>query len=196
MAILAVAKGALAHAPVLAAEANTGLVINLFWVVVSAVTVVVFLVVIWQVFFGPVSATLESRRARIEQGLKDADEARVQREQAAAEKQQLLGEARREANEILSRAQRLAEETRERELAETQAELERARAAAVTDIETERLRALADVRSVVADLALAAAGRVVGETMDSPRERRLVEEFLSDVGSSPGGAARPQGAGS
>jgi len=33
----------------------------------------------------------------------------------------------------------------------------------------------------VADLALAAAGRVVGETMNQPRERRLVEEFLSQM---------------
>lgn len=198
MPILAVAQGAVARAPDLAAaEASTGLVINLFWVVAAALTVIVFMVAISQVFFKPVSATLEDRRARIEQGLKDADEARIQREQAAAEKQQVLGDARHEANEIITRAQRLAEETRERELAETQAELERARAAAVADIETERLRALADVRAQVADLALAAAGKVVGETMNAPRERRLVEEFLADVGTGSGGATpRPQGAGS
>lgn len=198
MGILAVAQGAVARAAQLAgAEENTGLVINVFWVVVSAVTVVVFLVVIWQVFFQPVSGTLETRRARIEQGLKDADEARKEREQAAAEKQQVLVEARREANEIVTRAQHLAEETRERELAETQAELERARAAAVADIETERLRALADVRAQVADLALAAAGKVVGETMNAPRERRLVEEFLAEVGTgSGGGTPKARGVGS
>jgi hypothetical protein len=38
------------------------------------------------------------------------------------------------------------------------------------------------VRGEIADLALRAAGRVVGETMNEPRERRLVEEFLTELG--------------
>jgi F0F1-type ATP synthase membrane subunit b/b' len=36
----------------------------------------------------------------------------------------------------------------------------------------------------VADLALAAAGKVVGETMTDARQHRLVEDFLKDAGSS------------
>ena len=194
---MALAEGAARAAAALdAAETSTGLVINLFWVVFAAVNFIVFLAVIWAVFFRPVSGTLESRRAKIEQGLKDADEARREREQAAAEKQKVLGEARREATEIITRAQKVAEESRERELADTRAELERVRAAAVADIETERLRALADVRTQVADLALAAAGKVVGETMNEPRERRLVDEFLAEVGTPSGGRPQAQGAGS
>ena len=49
---------------------------------------------------------------------------------------------------------------------------------ATAEIEAEKVRAISDVRAEVADLALRAAGRVVGETMSSERERRLVEEFL------------------
>jgi F-type H+-transporting ATPase subunit b len=194
---MALAEGAARAAAALdATETSTGLVINLFWVIFAAVNFVVFLAVIWAVFFRPVSGTLESRRQRIEQGLKDADEARREREQAAAEKQKVIGEARREATEIITRAQKLAEEARERELAETRTELERVRASAVADIETERLRAMAEVRAQVADLALAAAAKVVGETMDTPRERRLVEEFLDDVASAPAARPQAQGAGS
>ena len=51
---------------------------------------------------------------------------------------------------------------------------------ATAEIDAEHDRALADLRSQVADLALAAAGKVVGETMTEPRQRRLVEEFLRD----------------
>jgi F0F1-type ATP synthase membrane subunit b/b' len=42
---------------------------------------------------------------------------------------------------------------------------------------------VAEVRAEVADLALAAAARVVGETMNEQRERRLVEEFLGQMNS-------------
>ena len=52
---------------------------------------------------------------------------------------------------------------------------------AVADIDNERKRALADVRTQVADLALLAAGKVVGETMSDEREKRLVDEFLTQV---------------
>ena len=66
-------------------------------------------------------------------------------------------------------------------IADTRGEIERLREKATADIESERQRALADVRAQVADLALLAAGRVVGETMNEPRERRLVDEFLTEI---------------
>ena len=61
---------------------------------------------------------------------------------------------------------------------------------AASEIASEKDRALADVRNQVAELALAAAARVVGETMTDQRERRLVEEFLGQMGTSQGGAKR------
>ena len=64
---------------------------------------------------------------------------------------------------------------------------------AVAEIQAERQRALTDVRAQVADLALMAASRVVGETMNEPRERRLVEQFLAEVGSNGGGPAGADG---
>ena len=48
------------------------------------------------------------------------------------------------------------------------------------EIAAEKQRALAELRGEVADLALQAAGRVVGETMTDQRQRRLVEEFLAE----------------
>jgi F-type H+-transporting ATPase subunit b len=93
----------------------------------------------------------------------------------------VLAGARNEANEVLTRAQRLADENRERDMAETRAELERLRERAAADIEAEKQRAMAEVRAEVADLALLAAGRVVGETMTGDRQRRLVEDFLRQV---------------
>ena len=184
MEILAAATGAAHAASGLFQAENTGLTINLFWVIVAAVNFIVFLLVIWLIFFKPVSSLLEERRTRIEQGLRDADAARLERENAATERLAVIGQARQEAEDILVRAQRVADESRERDMAETRAQLEQMRERAAADIEAEKERALADVRSQVAELALAAAARVVGETMTDARERRLVDEFLSQVGSS------------
>lgn len=168
-----------------AAEAEaTGLVINVFWILVVAANFLIFLVAAWYLGLRNLPRNLAQRRERIEQSLRDADAARVEREQAAQERLSVLAQARTEAEEILARAQRVADESRERDLAETRAQIEQMRERAAADIESEKERALADVRNQVADLALAAAGRVVGETMNDARERRLVDEFLAQVGTS------------
>jgi F-type H+-transporting ATPase subunit b len=190
MPSLALAQGASQQlARLAAAGAETGgLTINLFWIVVAATNFLVFFYIAYKLVLVPVGERLAERRDRIEQGLRDADTARRDREAAADQRAAVLAEARREAGEIVARAQKLADEQRQKGVTETQAEIGRLREQALADIDAERLRALADVRSEVADLALMAAGKVVGETMSEARERRLVDEFLAQVS-----AAAPRG---
>jgi F-type H+-transporting ATPase subunit b len=176
--ILAVAIGA-GHEVVRLTAEEAKFQVNLFQVIIAAANFAVFLVLIWTFAFKPVAKMLADRKDRIEQGLKDAEQARRDRESAEAERATTLTEARREANDILARAQKVAQDTRDADIAATKDELERMRVKAAAEIEAEKVRAIADVRSEVADLALLAAGRVVGETMSDKRQRRLVEEFLA-----------------
>jgi F-type H+-transporting ATPase subunit b len=171
--------------------AEVGFQINLFWIVAQAASFLLFLLIIYLVAFRRIGGVLEERRSRIEQGLRDADQARAEREQAASERLAVLAAAREEANELLARGQRMADENRERAVSETRAEIDRLRERAAADIEAEKQRALSEVREQVADLALLAAGRVVGETMNEPRERRLVEEFLQQVTAADSRRPRP-----
>ena len=99
---------------------------------------------------------------------------------AEPERLAALTEARREANEILARAQKVAQETRDADIAATREELERhARARRRRHRGREGRAPWPTLRAEVADLALQAAGKVVGETMADARQRRLVEEFLA-----------------
>jgi F-type H+-transporting ATPase subunit b len=177
--LLAVATGVGREVVRLTAEDSALFQINLFQVIIAAANFVVFLALIWTFAFKPVSKMLADRKDRIEQGLKDAEQARRDRENAESERVNTLTEARREANDILARAQKVAQETRDTDIAAIKEELERMRVRATAEIEAEKVRAIADVRSEVADLALLAAGRVVGETMSDERQRRLVSEFLA-----------------
>ncbi|MEO8425412.1 MAG: F0F1 ATP synthase subunit B [Actinomycetota bacterium] len=182
MELLAVASGFGQEVVRLTAEAAEPLFqVNLFQVIIAAANFLLFLAIIWTFAFKPVSRMLEDRKARIEQGLKDAEQARRDRESAEAERVATLTEARRESNDILARAQKIAQETRDADIKATKEELERLRTRAAADIEAEKVRAVAELRAEVADLALRAASRVVGETLTSERERRLVEEFLQSA---------------
>jgi F-type H+-transporting ATPase subunit b len=189
--LLAIASGALSGAARLAtnAEAEPLFQINLFQVLIAATNFVVFLAIIWTFAFKPIQRMLAERQSRIEQGLRDAEQARKDRESAEAERVAALQEARREANDILARAQKVAQDSRDADIAATKAELERLRERAAAEIDGEKQRAITELRGEVADLALRAAGRVVGETVSTERERRLVEEFLAEAGTPGAGGA-------
>jgi F-type H+-transporting ATPase subunit b len=190
--ILAIASGVAEQAAKLTADAEGEALfqINLFQVIIASANFVVFLAILWAFALKPIAKILADRKARIDEGLRDAEQARKDRESAETERLAALQEARREANDILSRAQKVADDTRERDIAATKAELERIRTQASADLEAEKQRAIADVRAEVADLALRAAGRVVGETMNDDRQRRLVDEFLREAAQAGSGPER------
>ena len=178
MVLFGLAHAVGAGAVRLAADAEPLFQVNLFWVIVGALNFILFFAIIYSFALKPVSKILTDRQERIEQGLKDADQAKRDRESAETDRLAALTEARREANDILARAQKVAQDTRTADIAATKEELERLRERAAAEIEAEKVRAIAELRTEVADLALRAASQVVGETMTSERERRLVEEFL------------------
>lgn len=193
MDLLAVGGAAVSGGIALLAEeggaaAETGFQINFFWVITQALSFLIFLAILYFAAFRRIGGVLEERRARIEQGLQDAEQARKDRESAEAERVVTLQEARREANDILARAQKVAQDSRDADIAATKADLERMRERAAAEITAEKQRAIAELRTEVADLALRAAGRVVGETLSGERERRLVADFLSETSPSSGGS--------
>jgi F-type H+-transporting ATPase subunit b len=183
MNLLSIAAPFVAGGVLAAAEGEAeagGLAINFFWILVAAANFLLFAVILYFAFGKQVSGMLAARRERIEQGIRDAEQARRDRESAETERLAALTEARREANDILARAQKVAQETRDADIAATRDELDRMRTRAAAEIDAEKHRALAELRGEVADLALQAAGRVLNESMNDQRQRRLVEEFLAN----------------
>ena len=149
--------------------------------------VVNFLLLLWllnRFLFPRVGQMLDERSKRISKGLEDAEVAARDRELARAEREAAVSEARKEAAEMLASANKIATDTRDEILSEARAEAERVTARAREEITAEKDRAMAELRAQVADLALAAAGKLVRSEMDGPTQRRLVEEFLAEA---PGG---------
>jgi F-type H+-transporting ATPase subunit b len=162
---------------------SSGLSINFFWVIIAALNFIFFLALMWIFAFRPIANILSERKSRIVQGLTDAQQARKDRDGAVADRDQVMVDARREAQALIAVAQKSAQDLREADIAATREELGRLREKATADITAERDRALADLRAQVADLALSAAGKLVGESMTDARQHRLVKEYLAQPGS-------------
>ena len=178
--------GPVAHQVAVLPAAEAQFQINLFWIIVSAANFIVFFLIVRMIAFSGLMKTLDDRRVRIEEGLKDAEQARRDRDAAAQERLSAITEARREANDIIARAQKASADAREVDIVATREELARLRERAAAEIEAEKQKAIMELRGEVTDLALAAASRVVADSMTGDRQRKLVADFLAE----PAGGSR------
>jgi F-type H+-transporting ATPase subunit b len=155
--------------------------LNLGYLLVQIVCFLIIFVVVRAWIVKPLLGMLEKRRARLEQGLEDARisaEARANAEQEAAK---IITEAQTRAARIINEATERADAAMEDVKAGADKEIAREREALLADLEEERNKILADLRGQVAALSIAAAQRLIGETMDTRRQHALLDEFFSGV---------------
>lgn len=155
---------------------------HLSTIIFTIINLLVLYAVLRKLLFGKVNAVLQQRAALVQQ---EMDAARADNRQAQELKEQYeekLQDAHQEAEKILSDAQIRAQRVYEGKVAEAEREVQRLRGEAQVQIATERETMLRGARQEVASLALLAAAKVAGRSMDSGGDRAFVEEFLTEVG--------------
>ena len=156
--------------------------------------IVNFLVILYllnRFAFKPLLVRMDERAARISKGLEDAEAAERDRALASAEREAAVAEGRKEAQAMIARATKIAEDSRAEIVTAAKSEAEKLVERAREEITGEKEKAMAELRGAVADLALAAAGKLVQSEMSDATQRRLVEGFLSEV--KPGGKKTARG---
>jgi F-type H+-transporting ATPase subunit b len=151
----------------------------MFW------TVLVFLVLLlilkkfaWPALLGAV----EAREKALEEQLAEAERNRAEAAQLLAQHEKLLAEGKAAAHSLLAEARTAAEKERALAIEKTRQEQEELLERARRDIIAERERAVAELRREAVDLSLAAASKLIGERLDTDRDRKLVQEYLAHVG--------------
>ena len=144
----------------------------------TVITFVILLIVLRKVAWGPILIALEQREQTIRNSLEEAQRARREAEQLLAQHQQMLAEANRDVTRLLEQGREEAERLRISMTEQARQEAQRLTEAARRDILRERQLAVQELRNTAADLALAAAGRLLNTAMTTEDHRRLVTEFL------------------
>ncbi|MCL4867430.1 MAG: F0F1 ATP synthase subunit B [Anaerolineae bacterium] len=155
--------------------------INIGYIVMQILLFIILFLVLRGYLYNPILRTLEERKARIAKGLEDARQAAEARGKADAEAKKLLDEARQEAAKVSQEAVARAEETAAGIMAKANEDAKARLAQAAVDAEGERNRILADLRGQVASIAIAAANRLIGETLDEQRQHTLISDFFAKV---------------
>lgn len=132
-----------------------------------------------RVLLPPLMRARSDRAATIRADRDAAEAARAQAASASSEVDDQLAGVRAEATELIEEARAEAEAERQRLVARAEREVNAMQEIADQEIEAERTEALASLRPQVADLAIDAAGRVIGQPVDVATARPVVERVLN-----------------
>ena len=155
--------------------------INLGLLIVQIIAFIIVFLTLNAWVYQPMLNMMESRKQKIAQGLEDARVAAEARANAEKEAAKIITDAQTEASKIVREATERAAVAGQDVKTAAEAEAAKAREAAIAEAEVECNRILSDLRSQVAGLAIAAANRLVGESLDEKRQRALLDEFFSGV---------------
>ena len=155
--------------------------LNLGYLLVQIICFFIIFVVVRVWIVKPLQGLLERRRTKLAKGLEDARVAEEARANAEKEAAGIVADAQVKAARIVADATERADAAMEELKAEADKEIRKQREATRIEVEDERGRMLGDLRGQVAALAIAAAQKLVGETLDEKRQRALLAEFFSGV---------------
>src|SRR6266508_4004108 len=152
--------------------------INLGLLIVQIIAFAIVFLTLNAWVYKPMLNMMETRRQKIAQGLEDARVAAEARADAEKDAARIVSEAQAEASKIVREAtDRAASAAKDVKVA-AEAEAARALEVAKNQAELELNRILGDLRGQVAALAISAANKLVGETLDEKKQHALLDEFF------------------
>jgi F-type H+-transporting ATPase subunit b len=158
-----------------------GLGISLPTLLAQIVNFLILLAIIY--FFGYkklLKKMLDERSQKIKESLEQAEKVKEQAAKAEDDFKKRLEVSSKEGQEVIARAIRSGEDARQRAQQEAkqeaQALIERARG----EIQRERDETIGELRQEFADLAIVAAEKVIGKSLDREAHQQIIEKVLEE----------------
>jgi F-type H+-transporting ATPase subunit b len=145
----------------------------------SAVTFLIFLYLLGRYAWKPLVSALDEREGKIRSDISAAESARLKAEQMLGEHSKRLAQVHDEMRELLAGARRDAEHMKQEVIGQAQKEAQAARDRAVQEISRARDSALKDLFDVMANEVAQATRHVLGRSVNAADQDRLIDEALA-----------------
>ena len=132
--------------------------------------------------FKPINEMLEKRRQMADAQIHDAVKAKNEADAIKAEYEQNMLEAKNKANDILISAQKTAAVQSEAMLKEAASQAAAIKVKAENDIAQEKRKAVNEIKGEIGGMAMEIAGKVIEREICEEDHRKLIDEFISNVG--------------
>ncbi len=162
-----------------------GLGIDPKTILIQVIGFLVVLAVLWKFAFGKIGGLLDERRSQITTQIAQLKTDREALDRLTAETRQRLADIETEAQTKIQTAieqgnaerQQILEQARQ----EAEDEITRARA----EIQREKDEAISELRGVVAELAIDAAGKIITEELNAERHQQIIDASISRLPADP-----------
>lgn len=182
IALLLIAAPALAQEHEEAAGPAAALGINLGLLISQLINFFIVFGLLTAMLWNPITNMLEARSAKIQKGLEDAAAAANARRNAEAEAEKILAQARMEANQLIEQGRTRGEEVTRTVESDARSNADRIRTDARTAAANERDTELAGLRGQVANIGVAIAQRLIGDSLaDKAKQQTLINDFFTKV---------------
>ena len=148
------------------------------------VNTIVLAIILSKVLYKPVKKFLHTRRERISQSLTDAKEALDNAYATKSSYEEKFEGIESERKEILTAARTRATEIEEQIINEAKAEADAIKERATREMAMERKKAEEELRKQIIEVSTIIAERYVAEKMDAGTGNRLLNEALDELGDS------------
>ncbi len=149
-----------------------------FW---TLVTFLILLGLLSRFAWGPILSAMNAREAGIKGELENARREREDAQRLLDEHRALITLARKERAEAVEAGRRDAERLKTEILEDARKQREQQMKQAQAQISAGLRQARAELKGEAADLAILAAGKLLGKNLDDATQRRLVEDYLADL---------------
>ena len=154
--------------------------INLATLLTQVVSFLVLFFILSKVLYGPLVKIIDQRASKIKESLQMVEKAKSDSEEQSRIMEEKLSEATTEGQAIIAESRKIAQKFHDDELAKVKADIEAERLKAATNIQREKDAALEEIRKEFAGLAVDAAERVIGKSVDPKTHKDLIEQVLKE----------------
>jgi F-type H+-transporting ATPase subunit b len=166
-------------------EALTGGLTGQQLLAVILTNIVAFLILLWllkKYAWGPLLGVIDQRRDKIRTDFAKAEKQVQDAERLRADFEHKLADIKNIERERVQEAVKRGEVIAQRLESDARTHAKEILAKGTTDLEHEVRSAKLELRSQVVGMAIAAAEMVVKEKLDDTKHRRLVEDFIQQLG--------------
>lgn len=155
--------------------------------IVELITFLIMLTILARYVYPRIVQVAEARQRAITEQMTEAEKARAGAEARLEEAEAKLADARKTAQQVIDAAGKSGEQLREDLRQKAEEEAKRMTESARKEIQVERDRAVQQVREEVVGLVVSATEKVIGETLDEQKHKKLIDRAIEE---SAGGLGR------
>jgi F-type H+-transporting ATPase subunit b len=144
--------------------------------IIQTINFSIVLFVLWKLAYKPIFKILDARKAKIAEGIANAEKIKIQLAQTEADRQKTLAEAGDLANKIIADARAAVARVTELETQKAVAAAEQIVAKAREAATQERAATLAELKREVGRLVVQTTTTVTGKVLTADDQKRLAEE--------------------